>query len=305
MTVAARPLAVRPRRVVALVVAAAGCLVTADWFTSNAVNALRRTSSGAAGAAGGIGPPATRQELALAVMFACVGVICAVLTEATLWRRPGLEPGPLGLLRGVGSSRFIGGTLGAVTAYLAVVYLLAGVAAPLITTGRWPQRVPSGPVDPGALGGDLVEAGAAGFIEELSLFAIPVALLGLWKSRQAWWAGLLLVIALRFGIHLYYGVGFAAIMVVPWMVAARLLYRAIGSIWPLIIGHGLFDAALGITHRTGQRWPAVALYAAAGIGVLLVVCTIWRKMRSAGARSNRHNDSGPTMAEALSSTHSR
>lgn len=39
------------------------------------------------------------------------------------------------------------------------------------------------------------------------------------------------------GIHVCYWVGFAAVLVVPWIVAAWLLYGAIGTVWPLIIGH--------------------------------------------------------------------
>ncbi|MGI8416272.1 MAG: hypothetical protein ACR2P2_08745 [Nakamurella sp.] len=48
-----------------------------------------------------------------------------------------------------------------------------------------------------------------------------------------------MIVVLRLGIHLYYGIGYAAAMVVPWMIGAWLLYRAIGTIWPLIIGHVL------------------------------------------------------------------
>lgn len=61
----------------------------------------------------------------------------------------------------------------------------------------------------------------------------------------------------------------------------------------MIVGHIFFDATQDIIQRTGQHWgPLPNLYAPVGIGVLVVVCTIWREMRSAGARSNRHNDSG-------------
>jgi hypothetical protein len=57
--------------------------------------------------------------------------------------------------------------------------------------------------------------GAAGLTEELLLFTIPLALLGIWKSPRAQWVGLGLIVALRLGIHLYYGIGCAAVMVVP------------------------------------------------------------------------------------------
>ncbi len=34
-------------------------------------------------------------------------------------------------------------------------------------------------------------------------------------------------------------IGYAAMLVAPWMIGAWLLYRAFGTIWPLIIGHAL------------------------------------------------------------------
>ncbi len=65
-------------------------------------------------------------------------------------------------------------------------------------------------------------------------------------------------------------------MVVPWLLGAWLLYRAIGTIWPLIIGHALYDAALLTTMRTGHTWPYTALQIAAGIGAILLVTTVAR-----------------------------
>jgi hypothetical protein len=94
-----------------------------------------------------------------------------------------------------------------------------------------------------------------------------------------------LIVALRFGIHLYYGIGYAAVIVVPWMIGAWLLYRAIGTIWPLIIGHALYDAALLTTMRTSQAWASPALWTVAWIGAVLVLATVARwRIRHAGSR---------------------
>jgi len=94
-----------------------------------------------------------------------------------------------------------------------------------------------------------------------------------------------LIVALRLGIHLYYGIGYAAVMVVPWMLGAWLLYRAIGTIWPLIVGHALYDAALLTTMRTSQAWVSPALWTVASIGAALLLATVMRwRTRPAGSR---------------------
>jgi hypothetical protein len=102
------------------------------------------------------------------------------------------------------------------------------------------------------------------------------------EGRRAQWLGLGLIVALRLGIHLYYGIGYAAVMVVPRMLGAWLLCRAIGAIWPLIVGHVLYDAALLTVMRTGHTWPYTALQIAAGIGAILLVTTVARTANRTG-----------------------
>lgn len=268
----------------ALTLVGAVCLGAAVWFIGGAIATLHSSTAGAgvdAGAGSG-GGAARRYVIRVAVATSVVAVLLAGLTEALLplpAERTG--PGrrrPLGLLRGVDHRRFIGGTFGATAGYIAVCFG-AGWLAGAIVPGRRPY--PGSAVrDLSLLGRDLVESGAAGLTEELLLFGIPLALLGIWQSRQAQWVGLLLIIALRYGIHLYYGVGYAAVFVVPWMIGAWLLYRAIGTIWPLIIGHALYDAAQFTTLRTGHTWAYTALQITAAIGALLLVRTIDRARRS-------------------------
>jgi len=258
----------RVLRLAALVAIAAICLWAAAALIGSAIQTLHSSSAGAgvdAGAGSG-GAAARRDAITFAVTMAIMAVLVAALAEVVL-------PRPLGLLRGVGNRRFVGGTLGATAGYIALLFL-TGLFASTVASGRpYPG---SAVADPALLGRELVESGAAGLTEELLLFAIPLALLGIWKSPRAQWAGLGLIVALRLGIHLYYGVGYAAVTVVPWMLGAWLLYRAIGTIWPLIIGHTLYDAALLTVMRTGHTWPYTALQIATGIGTILLAATIAR-----------------------------
>ena len=81
---------------------------------------------------------------------------------------------------------------------------------------------------------------SAGIGEEVLLFAVPIAL-----ARRSGWSpplALALVVVLRWTIHAYYGWG--SLFVLLWIPACYALYRAAGSIWPLIAAHALYDALL-------------------------------------------------------------
>jgi hypothetical protein len=252
-----------------LVAAGVICLLIAGGEIVNAVDTLHSATAGAGvdAGVGSNGAAARRDAIMGAVLISCRAVLAAVLTEAVL-------PRPLGLLRGVGNHRFVGGAVGATIGYVALCFVFSNVVAPAVVTGR---RFPGSAVaDATLLPRDLVLSGSAGLIEELALFAIPLALLGMSKRRWVQWAGLVLVIALRFGIHVYYGYGFAAVMVVPWMIGAWLLYRAVGSIWPLIIGHAVNDAPLVVVMRTQQTWVYTALQVTAAAGAVLLIATAAR-----------------------------
>src|SRR5664280_2393832 len=86
-----------------------------------------------------------------------------------------------------------------------------------------------------------------------------------------------LVLALRSGIHLYYGWG--GVFVVPWMIGAVLLYRALRSIWPLVIGHIIYDILVDLRNRLPllNDVIAVALWGFVVAGVLIVVLSIIRR----------------------------
>ncbi len=253
-----------------LVFAAVICLVTAVMLTRTAIEQLNSSTALAdVDAAGGLDTAAKLVDAiastTLMIMFAGAA---AVLTELAL-------PQPMELLRGVGSGKFFGGMAG----YIAIVFFNGRFAAWLLTARPYPGSAVTGP---DMLGRDLAESVGAALIEELLLFAIPLALLGMSTTRRGIkWGGRALVIALRFGIHLYYGVGFAAVLAIPWIIGAWLLYRAIGTIWPLIIGHTLYDAAVFTMMRTDELWVSPALWVVALVGGVLLLATVRRWGRSA------------------------
>ena len=145
-----------------------------------------------------------------------------------------------------------------------------------VATNTTPVDVPSRVV-PGAgllLGGDLVDALTAGLWEELVLFALPVALI--LRNRWSRWPWMLCAAAaavvIRLGIHLYYGWGSA--FVLPWIVAAFAVLWFGGSIWPLVIGHAIYDAAISVANRipSAEDWVLTGLdiVVLAAVAVLLV-----------------------------------
>jgi len=250
------------------------CMSQAAQFVRNAVRDLTRGGGATGVDAAGVSEAAAFASIALVIVFAGAA---AVLTELAL-------PQPLGLLRSVGNGRFVGGMAGATAGYIAIVFFNGHLATSILAARPAPG---SGAADPSLLGRDLAQSVGAGVTEELLLFAIPLALLGIFNT-QRWtqWAGLALVIALRFGIHVYYGVGFAAVLVVPWIVAAWLLYRAIGTVWPFIIGHALCDVASFTMMRAGQVWVSPTLWTVASIGGVLLLATVmrWGISQSRGRR---------------------
>src|SRR5664279_3540120 len=129
-------------------------------------------------------------------------------------------------------------------------------------------------VDDGAyLVSDGFQSVTAGLWEEICLFAVPIALLSmrkrsgvgadqapevLWRWGPVRWTLILItVLVLRSGIHLYYGWG--GVFVVPWMIGAVLLYRALRSIWPLVIGHIIYDILVDLRNRLSVLNDVIAV----------------------------------------------
>lgn len=103
---------------------------------------------------------------------------------------------------------------------------LAGVGAPAAGAGVTAQ-----------LGAELFHGATAGLVEEFVLLAVPLAL-----ARRCGWstpATIAVLVVTRLGIHLY--LGWHALFVIPWLAAAVLLWRRCPSVWPFVVGHGVYD----------------------------------------------------------------
>ena len=64
---------------------------------------------------------------------------------------------------------------------------------------------------------------------------------------------------MRLGIHLY--LGWYALFVIPWLVGAMLLWRCCPSVWPFVVGHGIYDVIQVSVTSTVARTTAIALLA--------------------------------------------
>ena len=163
--------------------------------------------------------------------------------------------------------------------------------------------------------GDGLQSLGAGFWEEICLFAVPIALLairrtkvidGIAADRSTWTWGpirwgliLLTVIVLRAGIHLYYG--WTMLFVIPWMVGAVLLFRALGSVWPLVIGHAAYDLFVDLHNRIPEVHdiiPAV-LWVIVAISIGIIAMSIAAQWSAGGSvdRIDRPEQATETVGE--------
>ena len=165
-----------------------------------------------------------------------------------------LRPGELGLTRTARSRYVPGRGVGAGAAYVFILAAAAAMTVQLMTQLHLSVRgyPESGdlPHSPALAGAYLFGSVAAGVGEEILLSAAPVML-----ARRAGWspaATIALLLVLRWSIHAYYG--WTSFFVLIWIPAGYALYRAAGSIWPLITGHAVYDGLL-FSH---DIWPHLA-----------------------------------------------
>lgn len=237
------------------------------------VPASIRGLGGPAGSADALLPGASvESQFAAAATFSVLQIAAAASATALLLLGPAWGSDPvgergrrLGLRWSNGRALILGGAPGAAAGYVAILagagFVSALVLGGLHITGR--PTVGGSIPDPLLLAGDYLMSISAGIGEELLLLAIPFAL----ATRAGWkpWAVIVLLTGLRLSIHLYYGAG--SVFVVLWIPAAYLLYRATGSIAPLMLGHIVYD----LLATTVQRSPALhtpALVLLAGLAVL-------------------------------------
>ena len=128
-------------------------------------------------------------------------------------------------------------------------------------------------------------AAAAGFTEEIVLVALAAAVVerafDVRSHRSRWLtpATIAALVALRWLVHLYYLWG--SVFVVVWAPGAYLLYRWVGSVWPLVLGHCFYDW-LSIAGRTYPRLShvfGVAVWSCAAAGFVAIVMSVGLRRR--------------------------
>ncbi len=161
----------------------------------------------------------------------------------------------------------------------------------------------------GGVGGLLTTgaaATAAGITEEITLVALAAAVTHqLCRGRLARWAvpvTLGLLVTLRLLVHLYYLWG--SLFVLVWVPGAYLVYRWAGSVWPLVLGHWIFDW-LAVTAAALPRAAGAVdavLWAIAGCGVVVaaVGATAWRRAARPSSCSARSSASPPARRATVS-----
>lgn len=149
---------------------------------------------------------------------------------------------------------------------------------------------------------DVVRSIHTAVLEEMLFFALPVAVGALiWRTvrgnrwlsvrtERAMIAALTgtVVVATRAYGHLWMGFPAVLVTVLPWMAGAWFIFRMTGTVWPLIIGHVIYDVfVFGMGRSPDSYWPlAGGLVFTAAAGAWAVTAKRTRRMRRqlAGAR---------------------
>lgn len=117
---------------------------------------------------------------------------------------------------------------------------------------------------------------SAGLVEEIVVLGFAYRMLE--RAGLSDRAILVLLVILRMSYHVYYGVG--ALVLLPWAFLSVIYYRRYRRLWPLIIGHALWDIYAIVSSTS-----AVAQVVGLGMTALLVaaaavVATVrWLRVR--------------------------
>jgi hypothetical protein len=245
--------------------------------TFSAIAALVRASSAQGGTSDGDQTAVAGYTLAL-----YLGLAAAVLGMRTARLAPlNLTAADLGLKRPAGLPRWRPAAV--VLIYVAVLTAASSLTSAVLGWLHVGGSGVSGGVDPGpgALRVELYHAGIAGLHEEPVLLALVLALAA--RARWPWWVTVPVAVLLRLSFHLYYG--WDAAFVLPWIVAAVLLWRWCPVLWPYVLAHGVYDALLVIQRygSSGARSVAVGIGAALStLGVLVAAAVAINAVRRRG-----------------------
>ncbi|HEU5266133.1 MAG TPA: hypothetical protein VFU35_05510 [Jatrophihabitans sp.] len=206
--------------------------------------------------------PTARTELAGAAMnwpsrVAAVEwdifVVVVVLAAALKWL-PASAPDiarRMGLARP--SWRQVSGMLGAAAAYVGVATGSGWLGDEVVGALHLPNgSYPGAGYGVDGLLADGAASVAAAVTEEITLVALVVAVIDHgWRllGRRPRWAApatIATLLALRWLPHLYYLWG--SMFVLFWIPPVYVLYRWVGSVWPLVVGHAAYDCVLSAEH---------------------------------------------------------
>lgn len=150
----------------------------------------------------------------------------------------------------------------------------------MVTFGGNPAwKVP----DPSQIPSDFARLAATSVVEEILLFAFPIALAAVlirrwrhnvWVRRAAIVGGAVFVVGVRMAGHAYWGS--LVIGVVPWMAGTWLIFRLCGTVWPLVVGHTMFNVLVTFSHRypssTASTVFTITAYVGAATLLTLIAC---------------------------------
>lgn len=246
---------------------------------------------------------------AVAVIAAGAVMFCVVTVTAVRFI-PGVDSwADVGLRRATPLRWWAAGLLTAATSlgYVAVEWISQQVGgAVTVTFGPAPVGIPAlSTPNPAELPADIIRSVHTAVLEELLYFAVPLAIGALaWRRAAGRWrwfpirvehrlivcATGLAIVGLRCIGHLYWGFPAVLILVVPWMAGAWLMFRLSGTVWPLIIGHTVYDVFVFTAIRAPDvHWlaptSAVVIFAGTCVftGPAVLPLAPFRMFRSAPA----------------------
>lgn len=230
----------------------------------------------------------------LVVFGALAAGVCVLMVRPAV----GFSRAALGLRVQDRRRRIVGGFPASTIAYVGVLFGSGKVADLFLTVTSLHGRgypYTAGTTLPGDVSDFLASLGA-GLEEELVLFAIPIAYLA--RRRCSTATILVAVTAIRLSIHLYYG--WESCFVLVWIPLGFALYRASGTIWPLVIGHAVYDSFVMAQTFLPSWWAARDenvltwfMWTAGAIGILSVV-RYRRRMPSAALEISERSGRRPS-----------
>lgn len=153
----------------------------------------------------------------------------------------------------------------------------------MVTFGGNPAwKVP----DPSQIPSDFARLVVTSVVEEILLFAFPIALAAVfirrwphkvWVRRAAIIGGAAFVVGVRMAGHAYWGS--LVIGVVPWMAGIWLIFRICGTVWPLIVGHALFNVLVTFSYRYTSSAASTVFTITAYFGVAALAALIAHHLR--------------------------